>query len=222
MTDTTSLREPLIAFLADHENGKLHSDQFVQAVRATLAALAEPQAWGWVSVERGRETHTPTVTVRFGIGDWDARDRFAAALLAAAPSPASRARPEAQGEEIVGHKTLRDESGRTYHEPLKRAEADQLIRNIEEQESRRNGLMPDERAAIAMFFDAWVRLKDFGWREAIYCPKDGSMFKVIEPGSTGIFDCTYEGEWPNGGWWIHADCDSSPSHPAMFKPKDAP
>jgi hypothetical protein len=124
--------------------------------------------------------------------------------------------------EVVGHKTLRDESGRTHHEPLTRAEADELLRHVEEQKARRDGLMANEQAAIAMFFDAWLRLKDFGWREAVYCPKDGRMFHAIEPGCTAILDCTYEGEWPNGSWWSYADGDCGPSHPALFKPKDAP
>lgn len=41
-----------------------------------------------------------------------------------------------------------------------------------------------------------------GWREASYCPKDGTHFQAIEAGSTGIHDANYTGEWPNGSWWI--------------------
>jgi hypothetical protein len=76
--------------------------------------------------------------------------------------------------------------------------------------------MPDERAALRHMFDGWYRLKELGWREAIYCPKDGTHFQAIEAGSTGIHDCNYLGEWPKGAWWIY-DGDMSPSHPVLFK-----
>ena len=52
--------------------------------------------------------------------------------------------------------------------------------------------------------------------DAIYCPKDGSVFKVIEFGSTGIFDCHYDGEWPKGRWWTHDGGDLWPSRPVMY------
>lgn len=62
-----------------------------------------------------------------------------------------------------------------------------------------------------------VRLKELGWQEAEYCPKDGSEFKAIEVGSTGIHDCVYLGDWPKGGWWVH-DGDTYPSRPILWKP----
>lgn len=124
----------------------------------------------------------------------------------------------ADPNEIVGHKTLRGDDGRFYHEPLTRAEADALWQRVKEDKARRDALMPDEEAARKLFFEAWLRLKDFGWREACYCPKDGSTFHVIEPGSTGVFSCHYEGEWPKGSWWIHCgDGDIAPSRPVLFK-----
>lgn len=120
-------------------------------------------------------------------------------------------------DEVVGHKTFRNEHGELRHAPLSRAEADEILRQVEAEDARRKELMPDEEAARSMFFDAWLRLRDFGWREAMYCPKDGRLFEVIEAGSTGVHKCEYNGEWPKGSYWIHADNDLSPSHPTMYR-----
>ena len=123
---------------------------------------------------------------------------------------------------VVGHKTMRRPDGSHYHVPMTQAEADALLASIEADDARRNELMPTEDSARLMFFDAWLRLKDFGWKEAIYCPKDGSVFEAIEPGSSGVHACSYEGEWPKGSWWVHEDGHSCPSHPALYrKRKDA-
>lgn len=94
-----------------------------------------------------------------------------------------------------------------------------LLDNIQKDDTQRALKMPTEQDAINTMFEAWIRLKELGWRDASYCPKDGSIFHVIEPGSTGIFDCHYEGEWPKGRWWIHADNDLCPTRPIMFKGK---
>ena len=126
-------------------------------------------------------------------------------------------------DDIVGHKTFdtgeRDENGLPIfrHEPLTRAEGDALWEAAEKAKKDREARMPDEMTAVRAFFDAWQRLKELGWREAIYCPKDGSSFQMIEPGSTGIHDGSYYGEWPNGSWQAHDEHDIYPSHPALFK-----
>lgn len=79
--------------------------------------------------------------------------------------------------------------------------------------------MPDENTALLLLFEAQIRLKELGWKEIMYCPKDGSTFKVIEPMSTGIHDCLYLGEWPSGGFWTASAGDLWPSRPIMFKPE---
>lgn len=124
-------------------------------------------------------------------------------------------------EQVVGHKTFRNKDGTFRHEPLYETEAKELMAQIEAAEAKRNELMPDEDAAIRMMMDAHTRLKDFGWSDAIYCPKDGSVFKVLEPGSTGKHDCIYQGDWPNGSWWIVEDGDMCPSRPVLFKVPNA-
>lgn len=126
--------------------------------------------------------------------------------------------------EIVGHKTF--DTGETCpetgmpmfrHEPLTRAEADAMWQAAEAEKADRVARMPDEKDAIKTLFDAWLRLKEIGWNDASYCPKDGSAFQVIEAGSTGIFRCRYEGEWPKGSWWVEDANDIYPSRPILYR-----
>lgn len=121
--------------------------------------------------------------------------------------------------DIVGHKTFSDGPLSFRHEPLTRAEADALWEEADRATKERAERMPDETAAVKAMWDAHQRLRELGWRDAIYCPKDGSVFEVIEAGSTGIHDCIYMGEWPKGGWWIVTDGDMSPSEPVLFRLK---
>ena len=86
-------------------------------------------------------------------------------------------------------------------------------------DERRKALIPDEQAALNVMMDAWVRLKDMGWNDAMYCPKDGTWFDAIEAGSTGIHDCRYDGKWPDGTYWIASGGDLWPSHPILFRLK---
>lgn len=74
-----------------------------------------------------------------------------------------------------------------------------------------------EKAALGGMFKAYLRLKTLGWKDIIYCPKDGTCFDAIEAGSTGVHECTYKGEWPNGHWWVMYDGDMIPSHPVLFR-----
>jgi len=129
-------------------------------------------------------------------------------------------------DDIVGHKTF--DTGETdettgfpklRHEPLTRAEADALWDACKAAEADRAARMPDETAALRAMQDAYTRLKELGWREGIYSPRDGSIFKVIELGSTGIFDCDCRGEWPDCTWTTYDERDAYPSSqaPALFK-----
>ena len=102
---------------------------------------------------------------------------------------------------------------------LTRTEAQKLWDEVQRSKAETDAKLPDERATILAMTEAFHRMRDFGWREAIYCPKDGSVFEAIEAGSSGIHDCFYEGEWPNGRWWILANGDMCPSHPILFRLK---
>ena len=83
--------------------------------------------------------------------------------------------------------------------------------------AQRAEAMPTDRAALEALQIVYQRLKDMGWNDAIYCPKDGSSFDVIEPGSTGIHRAHYQGTWPSGSWWIEADGDLWPSRPILWR-----
>lgn len=122
-----------------------------------------------------------------------------------------------------GHKTFdtgqRDENGLPIyrHEPLSAAEAETIWDSCQRAHQDRVARMPDEKSALNTLHDAYTRLKDMGWRDAIYCPKDGSTFEIIEVGSTGIFRAHYQGEWPTGSWWAEDAGDLWPSRPALFR-----
>ncbi len=73
-----------------------------------------------------------------------------------------------------------------------------------------------ERAALLKMFEGYQELKRLGWNDIIYCPKDGSHFDCLEVGSTGVHDGNYEGEWPDGHWWIY-DGDMWPARPMLFR-----
>lgn len=112
-----------------------------------------------------------------------------------------------------GWKTMRDGS----RVPMEPGEADTLIEHIEKEEAKRKSDYPTEEDARREMFRTWLRLKDFGWREAEYCPKYGSPFDVIEAGSYGIHRCHYSGEWPDGQYWISSESDLWPSRPILFR-----
>jgi hypothetical protein len=81
----------------------------------------------------------------------------------------------------------------------------------------REKTMPDEHVALAHMFAAFERLRDFGFREIMYCPKDGTIFDAVEAGSTGIHRCHYDGDWPKGTWWIHDAGDLWPARPILYR-----
>lgn len=71
---------------------------------------------------------------------------------------------------------------------------------------------------LEQMHDAWAGLKECGWKEIEYCPKDGTRFLAICAGSTGVFPHYYRGEWPDGHWWAEAHGDLWPSRPILWKP----
>jgi hypothetical protein len=85
----------------------------------------------------------------------------------------------------------------------------------------RAALAPTEQDAIRLMWQGYQRLRELGWREAMYCPKDGTEFDAIEAGSTGIHACHYQGEWASGSWWISDGGDLWPAHPILYRPTEA-
>lgn len=98
-----------------------------------------------------------------------------------------------------------------------------IIAEIDAARASRAALMPNEQMAIRVLFEAFDRLRELGWREGIYCPKDGTYFETIEAGSTGIFECCYTGTWPKGYFMTVDDRDAYPSSfaPILFRLKPA-
>lgn len=92
-----------------------------------------------------------------------------------------------------------------------------ILKQCEQEKAMRAETMPTEKEALEVMFAAYQRLKELGFSEAIYCPKDGTIFDAIEPGSTGIGKCSYIGEWPKGGWWMHEAGDLWPSRPCLYR-----
>lgn len=125
------------------------------------------------------------------------------------------------GTEIVGHKTFSDGQGGYRHEPLTREEADEIIKRSYEAKEKRAADMPTEEDAVRAMCDAFHRLKELGWKETMYLSsaKLGTM-RLIEPGSGGIHEGHYDGEWPDGSWWLHSEGDLWPSKPCLGKPID--
>ena len=75
-----------------------------------------------------------------------------------------------------------------------------------------------EKLLMQEMVDRFNGLHELGWNDAIYCPKDGTRFLAIEAGSTGVYPCSYQGEWPDGHYWTEADGDMWPSRPILWKP----
>ena len=98
---------------------------------------------------------------------------------------------------------------------------EQLLRNIEHAKEERAQKMPKLNDCLVALLSAKERLRELGWKDGIYAPKDGTLFEVIEFGSTGVFNCRYDGEWPDGYWMTMDDRDVYPSGspPLMFRLK---
>jgi hypothetical protein len=91
----------------------------------------------------------------------------------------------------------------------------ELLEKVKQAEEERKQKMPTEQDAVNAMYEAFYRLEELGWKSVTYCPKDGSTFLAIEPGSTGIHECTYLGQWPDGACFS-ADGEW-PMKPCLFK-----
>lgn len=83
-------------------------------------------------------------------------------------------------------------------------------------------MMPTAREALEVMYSAYMRLRDLGFNDIIYCPKDGTPFESVSVGSVGIHTTHYQGEWPDGTWYVHEAGDLWPAHPAMWRPIKEP
>lgn len=111
-----------------------------------------------------------------------------------------------------GHVTHYDGS----HVALSAEQAEAIWKAADEAQAKRAEAMPVTADALSAITSAKERLRELGWREGQYCPKNGEEFAVIEWGCTGIFPAVYHGEWPKGSL-LYSDCFNHP-HGCMFKP----
>lgn len=98
---------------------------------------------------------------------------------------------------------------------------DQLLAEAHAARDDRARDMPSEQDAINAIYRGYSRLKELGWNDGIYMPKDGTVVTVIQVASTGQFDCSYTGEWPNGYFNTMEGRDVYPSRsvPPLFRPR---
>jgi hypothetical protein len=72
---------------------------------------------------------------------------------------------------------------------------------------------------MAVIRRAWDRLQDLGWKDIVYCPKDGTPFEVICAGDLEVRDAFYAGDWPTGTWFVLCEGDAYPDMPLCFRLK---
>jgi hypothetical protein len=99
--------------------------------------------------------------------------------------------------------------------------AEELWTDVQRIRTERAEQFPEFKDCLLTMLMAKDRLREFGWNDGMYAPRDGTVFEVIEFGSTGVFDCYYEGEWADGYWMVSDGMDLYPSRsvPLMFRLK---
>ena len=89
----------------------------------------------------------------------------------------------------------------------------------ESAEKERAELEPFAHPAMADISRLTSELRNAGWNDIAYCPKDGTVFLAWSPINGPLpYRCSYDGEWPNGSWWACTCGDIWPDRPVLFKP----
>lgn len=96
----------------------------------------------------------------------------------------------------------------------------ELFARIEAKDAWRREVMPGEHEALVLMFEAFERLKELGWRDSHYAPRDSRPLELIEIGSTGVHrgHCRERpaSDFPTTWFWIE-DGDLWPSKPILFR-----
>lgn len=95
---------------------------------------------------------------------------------------------------------------------ITREVADAIWAAAMEGKAKRQAMMPDEATAIRFMHDANTTLKEMGWQDPLYAPKNQPI-QMLEAGSTGI----HNGYRDEIGFWI-TDDDTWPSRPVLWRP----
>ena len=96
-----------------------------------------------------------------------------------------------------------------------------ILQRVSAAQEMRADAMPTAVYALMVMAEAKKRLEDLGFRDAVYCPKDGSTFDAVEAGCTAVLTCSYLGDWPKGSWFAHEAGDLWPCRPVLFRPSTA-
>jgi len=98
---------------------------------------------------------------------------------------------------------------------ISKAEAAALFADIEARQAARAAKLPTEQHALEAMFEAYDRLRELGWRESMYAPKDKPL-ELIEPGSTGIHKGQRGLHDEDDKFWIF-DGDVWPARPILWR-----
>ena len=71
---------------------------------------------------------------------------------------------------------------------ITKEEGEALWASAMKHKAERAERLPTEEVCIREMVECWARLKELGWKEAMYAPKDGSRIDVIEPGCSAVLD----------------------------------
>jgi hypothetical protein len=71
-----------------------------------------------------------------------------------------------------------------------------------------------EGDAIRGLDRSYRALKELGWRDAMYAPRDGTPIDLIEVGCTAVLTNCYRDEV---GFWQHAANETWPTRPILFR-----
>jgi len=92
-----------------------------------------------------------------------------------------------------------------------------LMNRVDAQREARASVLPTAETAMAVIQVATERLRDLGWVEIEYSPKDGSVFDSYVMGMPTAIPTSYLGTWPEGGWFTHEAGDIYPAYPSLFR-----
>lgn len=87
-----------------------------------------------------------------------------------------------------------------------------IVADAEAKAAARAASMPTEKDAINAMFQAWLRLKELGWKDSKSAPADCRVFASVECGSSGVHETTRD----ESGFWVF-DGDLWPSHPVLWR-----
>jgi hypothetical protein len=100
------------------------------------------------------------------------------------------------------------------HVTRTRSEVAAMLAELDAEKQARAERMPTEQDAIDAMWQAYQRLRELGWREAMYMPASNAWFSTVEPGSTGIHETRRD---DSRSYWTSDGGDLWPASPCLFR-----